>query len=603
MATASYIIGIDLGTTNCTMAYAPLEPEVKHHVSIEQMSVVQIMEAQTEGSSFSFPSFIYYLLPEEIQLKVAQLPWNKEANFTTGTYARDRGAQLPTRLIASAKSWLSHCGINPREKVLPLDSQMDGIGMSPLEACSEILIHLKEAWNFKMPSALFRDQIILITVPASFDPGARQLVQEAAEKAGYPEVILLEEPQAAFYAWLYSHEKEWRSQLTVGDSVLVIDIGGGTTDFSLISVEEEGGNLELRRLAVGSHLLLGGDNIDLGLAYLMRQKFEEQGHQLDQWQFQTLVHQCRRAKEILMGEKPPKRVDITVLGRGTKLIGNTLKTELTQDEAYRFIIDGFIPIVSPDERSPIERRLGIQQIGLPYVQDPRISCQLAKFLSMTGEAGGKKMDQFILPTAVLFNGGTLKSVAIRERLVALLNHWATILNKPMIKELGGADYDYGVSRGAAYYGFSRQGGAIRIRGGTSRSYFIGVEEAVPAVPGLNPPMRAVCIVPYGMEEGEEKELDNQEFALILGEQANFRFFSHATPNLSNGDEASVGMVVRNWKEELTELHPIETLLSKSDEDGKTIRVKLKSKVTELGVLELWCVASDGRKWKLEFSIR
>ncbi|MFI0435700.1 MAG: Hsp70 family protein [Parachlamydiaceae bacterium] len=603
MATASYIIGIDLGTTNCTMAYAPLEPEVKHHVSIEQMSVVQIMEAQTEGSSFSFPSFIYYLLPEEIQLKVAQLPWNKEANFTTGTYARDRGAQLPTRLIASAKSWLSHCGINPREKVLPLDSQMDGIGMSPLEACSEILIHLKEAWNFKMPSALFRDQIILITVPASFDPGARQLVQEAAEKAGYPEVILLEEPQAAFYAWLYSHEKEWRSQLTVGDSVLVIDIGGGTTDFSLISVEEEGGNLELRRLAVGSHLLLGGDNIDLGLAYLMRQKFEEQGHQLDQWQFQTLVHQCRRAKEILMGEKPPKRVDITVLGRGAKLIGNTLKTELTQDEAYRFIIDGFIPIVSPDERSPIERRLGIQQIGLPYVQDPRISCQLAKFLSMTGEAGGKKMDQFILPTAVLFNGGTLKSVAIRERLVALLNHWATILNKPMIKELGGADYDYGVSRGAAYYGFSRQGGAIRIRGGTSRSYFIGVEEAVPAVPGLNPPMRAVCIVPYGMEEGEEKELDNQEFALILGEQANFRFFSHATPNLSNGDEASVGMVVRNWKEELTELHPIETLLSKSDEDGKTIRVKLKSKVTELGVLELWCVASDGRKWKLEFSIR
>lgn len=603
MSGASYIIGIDLGTTNCTMAYAPMELEDKQHPPLEQFAIAQAMAAQTAGTSFSLPSFVYYPLPEELKAKVAELPWNKGASFTIGTYARDRGAEMPTHLIASAKSWLCHPGINRREKLLPLESEEESNKMSPLEACAEILHHLREAWNAAMPHAPFGDQVVLVTVPASFDPSARQLVQEASEQADYPEVILLEEPQAAFYAWLHTHADEWRNELKVGDSILVIDIGGGTTDFSLISVEEEAGNLQLKRQAVGSHLLLGGDNIDLGLAYLVKQKFEDQGHNLDHWQLQALVHQCRQAKEKLMGDEPPPSIDITVLGRGSKLIGNTLKTELTQDEAHRFVIEGFIPMVGPDERSPTERRVGIQQIGLPYVQDPRISCQLAKFLSMTGESEDEQMDQFVLPAAVLFNGGTLKSGAIRKQLMTLLNSWAHTLKKPAIKELAGADYDYAVSRGAAYYGLARQGHAVRIRGGTSRSYFIGVEEAAPAVPGMSPPLRAVCIVPFGMEEGEERDLDNQEFALILGEQATFRFFSHATPKLSNGQESSVGMIVRNWKQELSELHPIETILFKGEGDGKTVRVKLKSKVTELGVLELWCVASDGRKWKLEFDIR
>jgi molecular chaperone DnaK (HSP70) len=603
MNDASYIIGIDLGTTNCTMAYTPIQPEDKQHPSLEQVAIAQIMAAQTPGASFSLPSFIYYPLPEEIKAKVAELPWNQERTFVIGTYARDRGAELPTHLIASAKSWLCHPSINRRDKLLPLEAEEESNRMSPLEACAEILRHLREAWDVVRSDAPFGKQIVLVTVPASFDPSARQLVQEAAEQAGYPEVILLEEPQAAFYAWLHAHAEEWREQLKVGDSILVIDIGGGTTDFSLIAVEEENGDLQLKRQAVGSHLLLGGDNIDLGLAYLVKQKLEDQGHNLDSWQLQALVHQCRQAKEKLMGEEPPKSVDITVLGRGSRLIGNTLKTELTQEEAQRFIIDGFIPLVGSDERSPTERRVGIQQIGLPYVQDPRISCQLAKFLSMTGESDGGQIDQFVLPTAVLFNGGTLKAAAIRKQLMMLLNGWAKKLKQPAVKELKGADYDYAVSRGAAYYGLARQGHAVRIRGGTSRSYFVGVEEAAPAVPGITPPLRAVCMVPFGLEEGEERELENQEFALVLGEQATFRFFSHATPKLSNGQEPNVGMIVRNWKQELSELHPIEALLDKAEGDGKTVRVKLKSKVTELGVLELWCVAPDGRKWKLEFDIR
>lgn len=603
MSQASYIIGIDLGTTNCTLSYTPLQVEDKQIPLLEQFSIPQMMNSETVGTSFSLPSFIYYPLTEELDSSSAEILRNTQQSFTIGTYARQRGAEIPTRLIASAKSWLCHPGINRREKILPSEAEDENHRMSPLEACSEILSYLREGWDKTMPSHLFREQMILITVPASFDPSARQLVQEAAQQAGYPDVILLEEPQAAFYAWLYAHASDWREQLKIGDSILVIDIGGGTTDFSLIHVEEEKGNLLLKRQAVGSHLLLGGDNIDLGLAYLAKQKLEDQGHTLDHWQFQSLVHQCRQAKEKLMGEDPPLSVDMTILGRGSRLIGNTLKTELTGQESQRLIIEGFIPLVEPTEQSPMERRLGIQQIGLPYVQDPRISCQLAKFLSMTGESDNRQMEQFVLPTAVLFNGGTLKATAIRKQLMALLNKWAKKLKKPMIKELPGANYDYAVSLGATYYGLARQGHAVRIRGGTNRSYFVGVEEAAPAVPGINPPLRAICIVPFGLEEGEERELDQQEFSLILGEQATFRFFSHATPTLSNGTEPAMGTVVRQWKQELTELHSIETLLSKTENDGKTVHVKLKSKVTELGMLELWCMAPDGRKWKLEFDIR
>ncbi|MBA2368001.1 MAG: Hsp70 family protein [Candidatus Protochlamydia sp.] len=599
---SAYIIGIDLGTTNCTMAYIPvktdnLPPEIK------QAGLQQIVEAQTQSTLFSLPSFIYYPLAEELSAKIASLAWDPERPFSIGTFARNRGGELPSRLVSSAKSWLCHSGIDRRQDILPLESEDVSNKISPLDACCEILRHLREAWDFEQTETPFIEQSILITVPASFDPSARQLVQEAAEKAGYPEIVLLEEPQAAFYSWLHVHSQDWRKLLKVGECILVIDIGGGTTDFSLIGVEEENGNLILKRLAVGSHLLLGGDNIDLALAHMAKQKLEEQGHSIDEWQFQTLMHQSRQAKEQLLGENPPEKIDLAILGRGSRLIGNTLTTHLTKAEADKFVLDGFFPLIEPSEVSPTERRAGIQQIGLPYAQDPRISSQLAKFLSMSGESESLQMDQFILPSSVLFNGGTLKSAGIRKQLMKLLNQWAKVLKKSSVQELPDADYDFAVSRGAAYYGLARQGQAIRIKGGTSRSYFVGVEEAVPAVPGLSPPLRAVCIVPFGMEEGEERELNDQEFALRLGEQATFRFFSHSTPKLSNGMEPIVGTTIKNWKQELTELHPIETLLEKGDAEGKTARIKLKAKVTELGVLELWCVAPDQRKWKLEFDIR
>jgi len=600
MVQAKYLIGIDLGTTNCTLAYSLVDEEA----SIEQFPITQITAAGMEGESFSLPSFIYFSLEEERQAKLAAISWDVSRPFCVGSYAQTRGAELPGHLISSAKSWLCHLGINRREPLLPLSKDGDEklIKTSPLDACAELLKHLREAWDHKM-DAPFVEQTILITVPASFDPSARQLVQEAAQKAGYPEVILLEEPQAAFYAWLHAHANEWRKKLKVGDCILVIDIGGGTTDFSLIEVGEESGELSLKRLAVGAHLLLGGDNIDLSLAYAVKQKFEEQGHEIDEWQFQSLIHSCRQAKETLLSDKPPKSIDITVMGRGSRLIGGTLAAKITCEEAHQIILDGFSPLVRAEEISHSERRSGFQQLGLPYVQDARFSSQLAKFLSMTGESDRLTMENFVMPTAILFNGGTTKSSGLRDRLTSQLNQWSQQLNKPEVKVLPGAEYDFAVSRGAVYYGKARQGKAIRIKSGTSHSYFIGVEDAMPAVPGIPTSLKAVCVAPFGMEEGTELRLEHQEFALVVGELATFRFFSHATPKLSDNSEPIMGTSVRRWKQELTELHPIEICLDKAEGDGKTIRVNIHSRVTELGVLEVWCAASDGRKWKLEFDIR
>ena len=599
MPPESYIIGIDLGTTNCTMAYTHCNDEKN---SIHQFSIPQITSAGTMGEGHSLPSFLYFPLQEELLAGHTSLE-GFSSPYCVGLYARNRGAELPVRLISSAKSWLCHLGIDRRQSLLPLNDEEIAEKISPMQACAELLRHMRLAWEKNMPHAFFKDQQILITVPASFDPSARQLVEEAASVAGYPKIILLEEPQSAFYAWLHKHQNNWRKILNVGESILVVDIGGGTTDFSLISVIDQNGDLGLNRVAVGSHLLLGGDNMDLALAYLAKSKLEEQGHPIEDWQLQALTHACRQAKEQLFSENPPRQVDVSILGRGRKLIGNSLKTSLSLKEAQDLILEGFVPIVTPEDRSIIEKRQGLQQVGLPYAQDPRITSQLAKFLSMTGDNDSDKMDAFVLPTTVLFNGGAMKASVFRHRIIEQLNCWAKKLNKSPVSVLDDCDLDYAVSRGAVYYGLSSHGQAIRIKSSSSRSYFVGIEDAAPAVPGIPPSLKAVCVVPFGMEEGSEQELPQQEFALVVGEPATFRFFSRSTKNLSDGSETILGTVVRNWKQEITELLPLETCLERCEGDGKVIRVKLKSRMTELGVLELWCVSDDGRQWKLEFETR
>lgn len=518
------MIGIDLGTTNCTLAHVDGD-------DIVQLPIPQRISEQMEGEKPLLPSFYFFPL---------------EGEACVGWYAKERGSELPDRLISSAKSWLCQ---GARAPVLPLSDFEEK--RSAVEVCSALLSHLK--------SVAPAHEQVLVTVPASFDPAARELVQEACAGAGLSEAILLEEPLAAFYAWLHRHEESWRDHLDVGDTVLVVDIGGGTTDFSLISVEEREGDLHLERKSVGDHLLLGGDNIDLTLAYLAKKDQE-----LDEWQFQALVHAARGAKEQLLGENPPESVDISIAGRGSSLIGASLTFTLHRHEVETTLVDGFFPHVPLDEPIRQQAQAGISTVALPYARDPRITAHLAHFVKEQ------------LPTAVLFNGGTMKATAFQKRLLEVLTTW----RGEEVKALPEPDFDFGVSRGAVYYGKARSGDGIRVRAGVPHNYFIGVEGAAPAVPGVPPQLKKVCVVPQGMEEGSEHTLEEETFALTLDEHALFRFFCEAN-----------------------ELHPIETVLHAQGEEGNRVLVKLTAKVTELGILELWCVAEDGRKWKLEFNIR
>lgn len=564
------MIGIDLGTTNCTLAYAPLSDV---NPAIEQFPISQRLDRDLDGDKLFLPSFYFFPLEEE------------KMDPCVGTYAKKRGAELPSRVISSAKSWLCYDTINRRIPFLPLGDFQEK--KSPVEVSAAFLSHLRQAWEKRVPDAIFTEQQILVTVPASFDPSARQLVQEAAIAAGFPEVILMEEPLAAFYAWLQAHENTWRDQLHVGDTILVVDIGGGTTDFSLIGVKEQNGLLSLERQAVGNHLLLGGDNIDLTLAHLAQTK---SGVELDEWQFQSLVYSCRDAKETLLGEESISHCQVIIPGRGSSLIGGSLSIELQRDEAAYTLLEGFFPLVSLQEKAAFEKRSALANLALPYVRDPRVTAQLATFLSNS---------QAPLPNAVLFNGGTMKSKAFQERILEQLSQW----KEAPVHALKGADLDFGVSRGAAYYGWVRRGKGVRVHAGTSRSFFIGVEGSRPAIPGVEPPLKAICLAPFGMEEGSEVTLEGETFSLLLEETALFRFFCSPHAHLSTGESPQVGTSLPKWKNELIELHPIETLLHAQNEESKHVLVKLTAKVTELGMLELWCAAENGSRWKLEFDIR
>lgn len=564
----TFLVGIDLGTTHSSLSYASLASAETIHT----LPIPQLGEDGTLIESPILPSFLYFPTQGE----------NLESPVI-GAYAQKRGEETPGRVVSSAKSWLCHEGIDRRSPCLPLGDDLPADEkISPQKALSLILQKLKESWNQTFSEAPFERQRIVVTVPASFDPAAKQLVLEAASQAGYPEITLIEEPLAAFYAWLHQNTSTWRKSLKPGDAVLVVDIGGGTTDFTLIDVEDHNGNLDLKRSAVGNHLLLGGDNIDHLLAHIAQENFHSKGTSLSEWQYLSLVHSCRKAKELLFSGNPPSSVDLTILGRGSKLIGGTLKTTIDLETVKNRVLDGFFPLLSADQCAMKERRLGFTQLGLQYAQDARVSAQLASFLR----------DRSI-PTKVLFNGGTMKGEAFRKRIVELLNSWSG----QSVEELSGAEYDFGVSLGAVCYALAREGQAIRVRSGAEKSYYVGIEESAPAVPGMLPKVKKICVVPLGMEEGSEAVLDSQEFSLWLGEGVTFRFFS------KNGKGEFGKFAESTEEQELEELHPIETTLENDKPDEKTVRVKLKSKVTELGFLELWCHASENREWKLEFNLR
>jgi hypothetical protein len=445
-------------------------------------------------------------------------------------------------------------------------------------------------------------------VPASFDEEARELTLRAAEQAGLQHVTLLEEPQAAFYAWLETQGDSWRKRIKVGDLILVCDVGGGTTDFSLITVSEESGDLTLKRVAVGDHILLGGDNMDLALARLLQQRLETEGHRVDTHHLLGLWHQSRLAKEFLFENPQKQKHDVTLLGKGRKLVGGTIKTELLREDVDRVLLEGFFPKVGSDEMPLRQRRIGFQELGLPYAADAAVTKHLARFLAQqvqnSPEAANIRRGRSGLacPTHVLFNGGVMKAAALRSRLVEVLNLWLAgegfeALGRAHI--LDAPDLDHAVARGAAYYGRARRGQGVRIRSGASRTYYIGIESAMPAVPGMEAPLKALCVVPFGMEEGTEAQVPDREFGLVVGEPAEFRFLSSTIRKQDH-----VGDLLENWGSEIEELSPLEVTLNVDGEQGAVLPVRLESRVTEVGTLEVWCVSRDGKqRWKLELNIR
>lgn len=611
---ARYVIGVDLGTTHSALAYAELDAEGARP---EVVSAPQLVaQGQIEARSL-LPSFLY--LPHSSE-GAQPLPWDSERSFVVGEYARSRGVDAPLRLVSSAKSWLCHTGIDRRGAVLPVGAPEDVEKVSPVEASWHYLEHMVEAWDARFakddPELALAKQEIILAVPASFDAAARDLTVEAAYAAGLENLTLLEEPQAALYAWIDAAGQAWRKQIRPGDVVLVVDVGGGTTDFSAIAAVEKDGAMDLVRVAVGDHILLGGDNMDLALAHILRAKLAAEGKELDRWQMSALTYACRGAKERMLGDPSCASVPVVVPGRGSKLLGSALRADLVREDIERTLVAGFFPEVPASARPASRARAGLTQLGLPYAQDAAVTRHLASFLGrqagatarLTGAGSETRAPEgqgaLLHPTAVLFNGGVMKSAALRERVMSTLNAWLEADGAPPARALPIDDFDLAVARGGASYGLARRGKGLRIRGGTARAYYVGIEGAVPAVPGVEPPITALCLAPFGMEEGTRAELPPYELAVVVGEPVRFRFFGSS---VRRDDKA--GDELERWREgELDELAPIEvTLPAEGRREGDIVPVRLDASITEIGTLLLEAVPRDPQKpnerWRIELSVR
>lgn len=609
MSDARYSVGIDLGTTHCALSFVDLTQSEGEKVQQQVMGIPQLTSPGNIEEKVLLPSFLYLPHPEEFAQNDLTQPGGNERQYVVGELARNQGARTPIRLVASAKSWLCHPGVDRRAAILPLDAPDEVEKISPLQASTYYLQEICDAWNNKYSDAPLAQQSVTITVPASFDPAARDLTAEAARAIGLEQFLLLEEPQSALYSWLQASRGDWRKQVHVGDIILVVDVGGGTTDLSLIAVTEQEGNLILHRIAVGDHILLGGDNMDLALAHVIGGKLTNQGTRLEPWQLQGLTHGCRAAKETILNDPDVETVPVVVPSRGSRLIGGTLRTDLTRAEVVQVIIEGFFPRVDVSAQLLTRPRGALTKLSLPYAQDAAITRHLAAFLTRqsgaTVELAGYQNTvaenaSFLHPTAILFNGGVFKSPLMIDRVCDVINSWLDKENAPNVRVLEGMDLDLAVAKGAAYYGYVRRGQGVRIRGGTAKSYYIGVESAMPAVPGIEPPIQALCVAPFGMEEGTGVELPSQEFGLIVGEPVRFRFFGSSVRR-----EDQVGAMLEHWSpEEIEELEEIEiNLPAENRSPGEVVPVHLQAAITETGTLHLEAVSPSGEQWKVEFDVR
>jgi len=603
---ARWIVGIDLGTTHTALAAIDLQRAAGASPVVEVLELPQLVARGTLEARTLLPSFLYFGHESEGALA---LPWDAERRFAVGELARGRAAESPARVISSAKSWLCHDGVDRRGSILPLGAPDDIEKVSPVEATFRYLDHLAEAWQAEKGAPL-GEQEVYLTVPASFDAAARDLTVEAAYAAGLDNVTLLEEPQAALYAWIANAGESWRQHLSPGDVVLVVDLGGGTTDFSAIAAVERDGELELHRIAVGDHILLGGDNMDLALAHVLARKLEQSGRSLDRWQLASLTHACRAAKERLLADSSIASLPVAVAGKGSQLLGSTLSTELTRQDVEGVLVDGFFPVVDASARPKARARTGLTQLGLPYAADPAVTRHLAHFLARQVEAGDKlegfapRHGALLHPTALLFNGGVVKGRALRDRLLETLRGWLSADGAEAPRVLPGEDPELAVARGAAYYGLVRRGEGLRIRGGTAHAYYVGIESPAPAVPGIEPPVVAMCVAPFGMEEGTHTELPRLELGLVVGEPVRFRFFGSSVRR-----DDSAGTELDRWSpDELVELSPIEVELpAEGRREGDVVTVHLSSQITPVGTLLLEAVPLEPRqpneRWKIELGVR
>ncbi len=601
-------LGIDLGTSNSAVALA---------IGTAPARILPLVQSAGPGAVEALPllpSALYLPHPDEQAPGSFTLPWTGGQDApVVGRFARSRGALAPDRLVTSAKSWLCNPRVDRTSPILPWQSEAVPASdkVSPLDASTRFLTHLRAAAAHPDPLD-WKTTRVVITVPASFDEAARNLTRDAATRSGFDEPLLLEEPLAAFYAWLEHAGDDWRRHVRPGDIVLVCDVGGGTADFSLIAVGEDAGSLALDRISVGEHILLGGDNLDLALAHALRAQLEDSSHPIDDWQFLALIQAAREGKEALFNDPALVEVPVAVPTRSARLFAKTVSTRLERTLLETLALDGFLPLTSPAERPAARTAGGLREFGLNYAADPALSRHLARFLHRSHQNVASSADlqarvasalssskhDLLRPTHVLFNGGVFKAAPMRRRVLDLLAGWFGTAPD----ELAGAEYDLAVARGAAAYGrLLNSGAGVRIRAGTARSYYVGLESTVLAVPGLKPAIKAVCVAPQGMEEGTTATLAEREFGLVVGEPVEFRLFSSTA---RAGD--TTGALVPDAMRDLEETARVETELPPGDglNEGDIVPVRLVSRVNELGVLELHLRhAETARTWKLEFKVR
>jgi len=590
-----YVVGIDLGTTNCAVAYVDTEKSLTVH----HFPLPQLVKEATVATLPTLPSFLYLPGAHDLPTGSLALPWDREREYVVGRLAQVQGARVPARMIVSAKSWLCHPEVDRTAAILPWGAPPEVQKLSPIEASARYLLHIREAWNQRMgrQNPLEIQQVIL-TVPASFDEVARELTVQAAEQAGLARVTLLEEPQAAFYAWLVAHTDSWQTQLKAGDVILVCDIGGGTTDLSLVAVTQGKSQLQLERVAVGDHLLLGGDNMDIALARQVEGRLTK-GGRLDAQRWHALTQQCRMAKEDLFADPNWQSVTLTLAGRGSAVVGGTLSDTLTRDELEKIILDGFFPVIDSGVRPRRTARVGLQEFGLPYATEPEIPRHLSLFLRQHADTANSSLRR---PDAVLFNGGALTPLAIRERIVDILSGWfsgtQSELWRPTV--LTATSLDLAVAYGAAYYGLVRRGQGVRIGGGSARAYYLGVGAQDKERAAADGTVNALCLVRHGMEEGEEVHLQEPEFEVLANQPVSFPLYASS---LRMADQP--GALLSLPTEQITTLPAIRTVLRFGKKTGVTkIPVQVLAKFTEVGTLELWCEAKQtNHRWRLQFQLR